>query len=61
MDITVVKAETKPIGSLALTYPYLKRLGFAQMIDELTTTGKEREITTGRVIEVLVLKRVSPL
>jgi transposase len=59
MDITVVKAETKTIGSLALSYPYLKRLGLAQLIDDLTTTGKEREVATGRVIEVLVLNRLS--
>src|SRR5450631_4447424 len=59
MDITVVKAETKTIGSLALTYPYLKKLGFADLIDDLTTTGKEREVATGRVIEVLVLNRLS--
>lgn len=59
MDITVVKAETKTIGSLGLSYPYLKRLGFAQLIGDLTTTGKEREVATGRVIEVLVLNRLS--
>jgi transposase len=59
MDITVVKAETKTIGSVALTYPYLKKLGFAHLIDDLTTTGKEREVATGRVIEVLVLNRLS--
>jgi transposase len=59
MDITVVKAETKTIGSLALSYPYLTKLGVADLIDDLTTTGKEREVTTGRVIEVLVLNRLS--
>ena len=59
MDISVVKAETKTIGSLALTYPYLKKLGFGELIDDLTTTGKEREVTTGRVIAVLVMNRLS--
>lgn len=59
MDIAVVKAVTKTIGSLALSYPYLRRLGFAQLIDELTTDGKEREVSTGRVVEVLVLNRLS--
>ena len=59
MDIAVVHAVTKTIGSLALSYPYLRRLGFAQLIDELTTKGKEREVSTGRVIEVLVLNRLS--
>lgn len=59
MDIAVVNAVTKTIGSLALSYPYLCRLGVAQLIDDLTTTGKEREVSTGRVVEVLVLNRLS--
>src|SRR5262245_4690120 len=59
MDIAVVKAVTKTIGSLALSYPYLRRLGFAHLIDELTTQGKGREVSTGRVVEVLVLNRLS--
>jgi transposase len=59
MDITVVKAVTKTIGSLALAYPYLRKLGLAQLIDELTTTGKEREVSTGQVVEVLVLNRLT--
>lgn len=59
MDITVVKAVTKTIGSLALSYPYLKRLGLAELVDELTTAGKEREVSTGQVVEVLVLNRLS--
>jgi transposase len=59
MDIAVVNAVTKTIGSLALSYPYLRRLGFAQLIDGLTTKGKEREVSTGRVVEVLVLNRLS--
>lgn len=59
MDITVVDAVTKTIGSLALSFPYLRRLGFADLIDDLTTKGKEREVSTGRVVEVLVLNRLS--
>jgi transposase len=59
MDIAVVTAVTKTIGSLALSYPYLRRLDFAQVIDNLTTTGKEREVSTGRVLEVLVLNRLT--
>ena len=59
MDITVVRAVTKTIGSLALSYPYLRRLEFAQVIDNLTTKGKEREVSTGRVLEVLVLNRLT--
>jgi hypothetical protein len=59
MAITVVKAVTKTIGSLALAYPYLTRLGVAQLIDELTTAGNEREVSTGRVVEVVVLNRLS--
>ncbi len=59
MDITVVKTVTKTIGSLALAYPYLRRLGVAQLIDDLTTRGKEREVSTGQVVEVLVLNRLA--
>jgi transposase len=59
MDVAVVSAVTKTIGSLALSYPYLRRLGVAQLIDDLTTKGKEREVSTGRVVEVLVLNRLS--
>lgn len=58
MDISVVRAVSKTIGSLALAYPYLRRLDVAQVIDHLTTTGKEREVSTGRVLEVLVLNRL---
>ena len=59
MDITVVNAVTKTIGSLALSYPYLRTLGLSHLIDDLTTTGKEREVSTGQVVEVLVLNRLS--
>jgi transposase len=59
MDIAVIKTVTKTIGSLALSYPYLKRLGLAQIIDNLTTDGKEREVSTGEVMEVLVLNRLT--
>jgi transposase len=59
MDIEVVESVTKTIGSLALAYPYLRRLGVAGLIDELTVTGKERTVSTGRVIEVLILNRLS--
>jgi hypothetical protein len=59
MDVAVVTAVTKTIGSLALSYPYLRRLDFAQVIDNLTTKGKEREVSTGRVLEVLVLNRLT--
>jgi transposase len=59
MDIKVVESVTKTIGSLALAYPYLRRLGVAEIIDELTTSGKERTVPTGQVIEVLILNRLS--
>jgi hypothetical protein len=44
---------------LALAYPYLRRLGVAETIDALTTTGKERTVSTGQTIEVLILNRLS--
>jgi hypothetical protein len=50
---------TKTIGSLALAYPYLRRLGVAETIDGLVTAGKERAVPTGQVIEVLILNRLS--
>lgn len=59
MDVTVVESVTKTIGSLALAYPYLRRLTVAETIDSLTTRGKEREVSTGTVLEVLVLNRLA--
>jgi transposase len=59
VEIAVVDSVTKTIGSLALAYPYLRRLGVANIIDTLTTRGKEREVPTGRVIEILVLNRLA--
>lgn len=59
MEIEVVESVTKTIGSLALAYPYLRRLGVAAVIDAVTTTGKERAVPTGQVIEVLILNRLA--
>ena len=59
MDIQVLESVTKTIGSLALAYPYLRRLGVAERIGEVVTKGRQREIPTGQVIEVLVLNRLS--
>ena len=59
MEIAVVESVTKTIGSLALAYPYLRRLGVADIIDAVTTTGKDREVSTGRVIEILVVNRLA--
>jgi hypothetical protein len=33
MQIEVVESVSKTIGSLALAYPYLRRLGVAETID----------------------------
>jgi hypothetical protein len=55
----VLERVTKTIGSLALAYPYLRRLGVAETIDGLVTAGKERVVPTGQVIEVLILNRLS--
>jgi hypothetical protein len=59
MEVEVIESVTKTIGSLALAYPYLRRLAVAETIDALTTSGKERTVSTGQVIEVLVLNRLS--
>lgn len=59
MDLRVVQTVTKTIGSVALAYPYLKRWGVAPIIDDVTTSGKERDVSTGTVVEVLVLNRLS--
>ncbi|HLQ22222.1 MAG TPA: IS1634 family transposase [Gemmatimonadales bacterium] len=59
MHIEVVESVTKTIGSLALAYPYLRRLGVAETLDALTTTGKQREVPTGQIIEVLILNRLA--
>lgn len=59
MDIEVLESGTKTIGSLGLVYGYMRRLGVAETIDGLTTQGKWREVSTGQVMEVLVLNRLS--
>ena len=59
MQVEVLESVTKTIGSLALAYPYLRRLRVAETIAELVTKGWEREVPTGQVIEVLVLNRLS--
>jgi transposase len=59
MDIQVLESVTKTIGSLALAYPYLRRLGVAERIGAMVTKGQQREVPTGEVIETLVLNRLS--
>src|SRR5919109_2963133 len=59
MQLEVLETVTKTMGSLALAYPYLRRLGVAETIDGLVTAGKERVVPTGQVIEVLILNRLS--
>ena len=59
MTVEVLETVTKTIGSLALAYPYLRRLQLAEILDGLTTRGKGRQVSTGRVIEVLVLNRLA--
>jgi uncharacterized protein DUF4277 len=59
MQVTVLESVTKTIGTLALAYPYRRRLDVAERIGELVTKGNEREIPTSQVIEVLVLNRLS--
>ena len=63
MEVEVVETVSKTIGSLALAYPYLRRLGVAETIDALTTTGKERDATqrvpAGTVLEILVMNRLA--
>ena len=58
-QLEVVQTVTKTIGSLALAYPYLRRLGVAETIDALTTSGKRRAVSTGRVVGVLILDRLA--
>jgi hypothetical protein len=59
MQIEVIESVSKTIGSLALAYPYLRRLGVAETVAALVTAGKERLVPTGAVIEVLILNRLS--
>ena len=59
MQIEVIESVSKTIGSLALAYPYLRRLQVAETIDALVTAGTARQVPTGQVIEVLVLNRLS--
>jgi hypothetical protein len=59
MQIEVIETVTKTIGSLALAYPYLRRLRVAQTSNGVVTAGKERVVPTGQVIEVLIVNRLS--
>ncbi|HYS29858.1 MAG TPA: IS1634 family transposase, partial [Candidatus Limnocylindria bacterium] len=59
MQLEVVETVTKTIGALALVYPYLRRLGVAETLDALTTTGKHRAVPTGQIIEVLIVNRLA--
>ena len=59
-QIAVIETVTKTSGSLALAYPYLRRLQVAGTIDALVTAGKERQVARGAVIETLVLTRLQP-
>ncbi|HYS28664.1 MAG TPA: IS1634 family transposase [Candidatus Limnocylindria bacterium] len=59
MQLEVVESVTQTIGSLALVYPYLRRLAVAETLDALTTTGKQRDVPTGQIIEVLIMNRLT--
>jgi transposase len=59
MQIEVLETVTKTIGSLALAYPYLRRLRVAETIEGVVTAGQERVVPTGQVIEGLILTRLS--
>jgi transposase len=59
MQIAVIESVTKTIGSLALSYPFLRQLQVAETIERTVTKGRQREVSTGRVIEVLILNRLS--
>jgi Domain of unknown function (DUF4277) len=59
MQIEVIASVSKTIGSLALAYPSLRRLGVAETIDALVTAGQERMVPSGQVIEVLSVNRLS--
>ncbi len=59
-QIEVIESVTKTIGSLALAYPYLRRLQLAESIATLVRAGKGRQVATGTVIETLVLNRLQP-
>ena len=59
IQVEILESVTKTIGSLALAYPYLRRLGVAESIARLVAKGQERDVPTGQVIEVLVLNRLS--
>jgi hypothetical protein len=59
MQLEVIESVTKTIGSLALIYPYLRRLAVAETLDALTTTGKQRAVPTGQIVEVLIVNRLA--
>jgi hypothetical protein len=59
MQIEAIEAVGKAIGSSALAYPYLRRLGVAETIDALVTASQERMVPTGEVVEGLILNHLS--
>ena len=59
-QIEAIGPVTKPLGSLALAYPYPRRLQVAETIDAPVTAGTERRAATGAVIGTLVLSRLRP-
>jgi hypothetical protein len=59
MQLEVVESVTQTMGSLALVYPYLRRLGLAEKLDALTTSGKQRAVPTGQIIEVWIVNRLA--
>ena len=59
MEVEVVESVTQTIGSLALVYPYLRRLAVAETLDALTTSGKQRAVPNGQILEVLIVNRLA--
>ena len=49
---------TKPIGSLALVKPLIRRMGIAELIDRLCPADPQQLVSHGRVVELLVANRL---
>lgn len=58
MDEFEIKFYTKVLGSTALIYPLLERMGIRQIIDEIVGPS-EADISPGKVIEILVNNRLN--
>lgn len=58
IDAQKAQFFTKHIGSLALVKPLIRRMGIAEIIDQLCPADPQQLVSHGRVVELLVANRL---